>query len=104
MKFSTGRYLSRALITLVLEGVAVLHCQTKASLPQTATEVYSRASTHTEAVIVSMETYHITEPPPDPRLSGCRAGRVKGKHGVIDHEGTYLWRDADEQTWHGPCL
>jgi hypothetical protein len=52
--------------------------------------------------VASVETYHTTEP--DPRLSGCRAGWVKGKHGVIDHEGAYLWRDADEQTWHGPCL
>lgn len=52
--------------------------------------------------VASVETYHATEPPPE--LSGCRAGWVKGKHAVIDHEGTYLWRDADEQTWHGPCL
>jgi WG repeat protein len=53
--------------------------------------------------VASVETFHITEPPPDPRLRACRTTWVKGKHGVIDCEGNYLWRDVEEQTWHGVC-
>lgn len=53
MKISAVRFLLKALIALVLEGVAVLYCQTKSALPQTVSEVFSRASTHTEAVIIS---------------------------------------------------
>ncbi len=26
----------------------------------------------------------------------------RGKHGVIDHAGNYVWRDAEEQTWPSP--
>jgi hypothetical protein len=52
--------------------------------------------------VAYVETYHITEPPDSRR--GCITTWVTGKHGVIDHEGSYLWRDAEEQTWHGPCL
>jgi len=24
----------------------------------------------------------------------------KGKHGMIDHRGNYVWREAEDQTWH----
>ena len=54
MDVRTVRYLSKALITAILEGVAVLHCQTKSPLPRTVTEVFSQESTHTEAVIVAL--------------------------------------------------
>jgi len=33
---------------------------------------------------------------------GLRGGDLKGKHGVIDHSGNYVWRDAVEQTWPSP--
>jgi hypothetical protein len=33
---------------------------------------------------------------------GCRAELYKGKHGVIDHGGNYVWRDAEDQTWPSP--
>jgi len=26
----------------------------------------------------------------------------KGKHGMIDHRGNYVWRDAEDQTWRSP--
>lgn len=32
----------------------------------------------------------------------CRATLFKGKHGMIDHSGDYVWRDAQEQTWRSP--
>lgn len=54
--------------------------------------------------VASVETYQITSEPPEAGLrGGCITTWVKGKHGVIDHEGNYLWRDAEEQTWHGVC-
>jgi hypothetical protein len=35
----------------------------------------------------------------------CRAPLYKGKHGIIDHSGNYVWRDTEEQTWRSPlCL
>jgi hypothetical protein len=52
--------------------------------------------------VASVETFHITEPP-DARLSGCITAWFKGKHGVINHEGNYVWRDAEDQIWHGVC-
>lgn len=33
---------------------------------------------------------------------GCRAGRLKGKRGFIDHTGHYVWRDAEEAEWNSP--
>jgi hypothetical protein len=33
---------------------------------------------------------------------GCRSELLKGKHGIIDHSGKYIWRDAVEQTWPSP--
>jgi hypothetical protein len=54
MNFRTARNLLKTLIALVLEGVAVLYCQTKHPLPQTVTEVFVQASSHTEAVIISL--------------------------------------------------
>jgi len=32
----------------------------------------------------------------------CRATLFQGKHGMIDHLGKYVWRDAEEQTWRSP--
>lgn len=32
----------------------------------------------------------------------CRTPIFKGKHGMIDHHGNYVWRDAEEQTWRSP--
>ena len=39
-----------------------------------------------------------------PGTSGrpCRGELLKGKHGIIDHSGKYVWRDADDQTWSPP--
>lgn len=34
--------------------------------------------------------------------SGCRGTVYRGKHGMIDHSGNYLWRDANAQTWSSP--
>ncbi len=34
--------------------------------------------------------------------SGCRAELYRGKHGMIDRAGNYIWREAEEQTWHSP--
>lgn len=52
--------------------------------------------------VASVETAQIVSEAPDagPR---CITTWLKGKHGVINHLGSYLWRDAEEQTWHGPC-
>jgi hypothetical protein len=33
---------------------------------------------------------------------GCRGSLYKGKHGMIDHTGNYVWRDVDEQRWSSP--
>jgi hypothetical protein len=33
---------------------------------------------------------------------GCRAELYKGKHGVIDHGGNYIWRDPEDQMWPSP--
>lgn len=54
MKISAVRFLLKAWTTLVLEGGAVLYCQTKPPMPQTVTEVFSQSSIHTEAVIISL--------------------------------------------------
>ena len=32
----------------------------------------------------------------------CRTPMYKGKHGMIDHHGNYVWREAEEQTWRSP--
>jgi len=32
----------------------------------------------------------------------CRTPIYEGKHGMIDHHGNYVWRDAEEQTWRSP--
>ncbi len=37
--------------------------------------------------------------------SGCRGDLYRGKHGMINHAGNYIWREAEEQTWHSPfCM
>jgi hypothetical protein len=33
---------------------------------------------------------------------GCRGVIFQGKHGVIDHSGKYVWRDAEDQMWPSP--
>ena len=33
---------------------------------------------------------------------GLRRNNLKGKHGIINHAGNYIWRDAAEQTWPSP--
>jgi hypothetical protein len=33
---------------------------------------------------------------------GFRAELYKGKHGMIDHEGNYVWREAEDQMWPSP--
>lgn len=54
--------------------------------------------------VASVATFHFISEPPDPGgQSLCITTWVKGKHGMIDHNGNYIWRDAEEQTWHGPC-
>jgi hypothetical protein len=31
----------------------------------------------------------------------CRAARI-GKHGFVDHQGKYVWRDSEDRTWNSP--
>jgi hypothetical protein len=89
MNVRTVRYLSKALIALVLEGVVVLHCQTKPTLPQTVTEVYSQASTHTEAVIISLaeampeDKYSFV--PTNGQFKGVRTFAQLAKHVAADN-------------------
>jgi len=52
--------------------------------------------------VASVATAHIIGEPPDTR-PGCITTWFKGKHGVINHDGNYVWRDAEEQTWPGVC-
>jgi hypothetical protein len=33
------------------------------------------------------------------RSDDCRSRLYRGKHGMIDRAGNYVWRDAEEQTW-----
>jgi WG containing repeat len=48
--------------------------------------------------VARVETFHeIEATTPTPRA--CRGKVLKGKHGLIDHSGNYVWRDAVEQTW-----
>lgn len=54
MSVSTVWYLSKAVISLLLVGAAVMYCQTKPRLPQTVTEVYLQGNINTEAVILSL--------------------------------------------------
>jgi len=38
-------------------------------------------------------------------MDGCRSTLFRGKHGMIDHAGNYVLRDAEEQTWRSPfCM
>lgn len=48
--------------------------------------------------IAAVETFHKVAD----MTHGCRAELYKGKHGMIDHAGNYVWRDAEEQTWPSP--
>ena len=52
--------------------------------------------------VASVETAQIISEPPDTGR-GCITTWFKGKHGVINHEGNYVWRDAEDQIWHGVC-
>ncbi|HXW92003.1 MAG TPA: DinB family protein [Terriglobales bacterium] len=54
MNVSTARFLSKAMTTLVPEGVMLLYGQARSSLPHTVTEVFAKANAHTEAIVVSM--------------------------------------------------
>jgi len=33
---------------------------------------------------------------------GCRSTFFRGRRGIVNHAGDYIWRDAEEQTWHSP--
>jgi hypothetical protein len=48
--------------------------------------------------IAAVETFHKIGKASD----GSQAELYRGKHGMIDHAGNYLWRDAEEQTWPSP--
>jgi hypothetical protein len=47
------------------------------------------------AGVAIVETFHKFGKSND----GFRGRLYKGKHGIIDHNGNYVWRDAVEQTW-----
>jgi hypothetical protein len=48
--------------------------------------------------IAPVETFHKIGKASD----GSQAELYRGKHGMIDHAGNYVWRDAEEQTWPSP--
>ena len=48
--------------------------------------------------VAAVETFHRI----GAASHGCRGDLYKGKHGMIDHAGNYVWRDVDEQTWSSP--
>jgi hypothetical protein len=52
--------------------------------------------------VALVETAQIISEPLDTGR-GCITTWFKGKHGVINHEGNYVWRDAEDQIWHGVC-
>src|SRR5262249_49072456 len=47
------------------------------------------------AGVARVETHRLTEDV----FVGGHTQRFHGKHGIIDHSGHYIWRDAEEQTW-----
>ena len=51
--------------------------------------------------VATVETFHEIEAT-TPTPGNCRGKLLKGKHGIIDHSGKYIWRDAVEQTWPPP--
>lgn len=48
--------------------------------------------------VAAVETFQIVGKTADM----CSATLFQGRHGMIDHAGNYVWRDADEQTWRSP--
>ena len=48
--------------------------------------------------VAAVETFHRV----GEMIHGCRQVLFRGKHGIIDHAGNYVWRDAEEQTWPSP--
>jgi hypothetical protein len=48
--------------------------------------------------VAAVETFQKIGKPSDM----CRASLLKGRHGMIDHAGDYVWRDSEEQTWRSP--
>jgi WG containing repeat len=50
------------------------------------------------AGVAQVESFH----PMGVDSSLCRSQRYKGKHGIIDHSGNYIWRDSKEQIWNSP--
>jgi hypothetical protein len=45
--------------------------------------------------VAAVETFQTIGKTTDMR----RASLLRGKHGIIDHSGNYVWRDAEEKTW-----
>lgn len=48
--------------------------------------------------VAAVETFQTIGRMPD----NCHTTLFRGKHGMINHSGTYVWRDAEEQTWRTP--
>jgi WG containing repeat len=48
--------------------------------------------------VAAVETFHRV----GETRRACQSELYKGKRGMIDHAGNYVWRDAEEQTWPSP--
>jgi hypothetical protein len=51
--------------------------------------------------VATVEIFHEIDAT-TPTRGACRGKLLEGKHGIIDHRGKYIWRDATEQTWPSP--
>lgn len=47
--------------------------------------------------VAAVETFRVVG-----KSEFCRSPIYRGKHGMVDHRGHYVWRDAEEQTWRSP--
>ncbi|HLY96159.1 MAG TPA: WG repeat-containing protein, partial [Sideroxyarcus sp.] len=48
--------------------------------------------------VAAVETFVVTGPVPN---MPCRADMRKGKHGMIDHTGRYIWREPEDHEYAG---
>jgi hypothetical protein len=82
------RYFSTAITTLVLQGVTVLHGQTKPVLPETVTEEFAKANAAIETAVMSlaeaMPEAKYSFVPTNGRYKGVRSFAQLVKHVAVD--------------------
>ena len=97
VKYQIGHMFSEGLASVELDGkLGYIDTNGQYAIPPTFDSVRPFCGG-----VATVEIFHEIDAT-TPTRGACRGKLLKGKHGIIDHNGKYIWRDAVEQTWPPP--